>query len=176
MVYIYNIYIYVYHICIHVSIFTYIHIHFVPQKNLGFLKHMKHDQSWNISGFPNAVDAEAGNGALSSRRSASGAGDAAIERNLRFLVQKSVTMFGKKKNTQHLAAQNLWVSVWVHQIRDHIQYSFFLYSQMYGELSSGSKLYMLLSHLWIWVGCLLAIPCTPVVAQEKLGPKAKICS
>lgn len=88
------------------SIYVNIHIHFVPQKTRISEAHetrpiMKHLR------FPNAVDAEAV-GALSSRRSASGAGDAAIFRPAIF-GPKICHHLWKEKNQQQLAAQNLWV-------------------------------------------------------------------
>ena len=119
--------IYVYIICIlYTYIYIYIYTHtFCSTKKLGFLKHMKNDQSWNTSGFQT----------LWMQRPATALCHLDVRHlELEMLPSKETCDFWfknlspcleRKKNTQHLAAPNLWVSVWVHRIRDHIQDCFF---------------------------------------------------
>ena len=164
---------------IYIYMYTHTFWHFVPQKKIGFLKHMKHDQSWNISGFQT----------LWMQRPLALCHLDVRHLELEMLPSKETCDFWSKNLSPCLVRKKNTPNIWQLKICGYqfgsielvtiLPYSIlilFWYSQMYGQLSSGSKLYMLLSHLWIWVGCLLAIPCTPVVAQEKLGPKAKIFS
>ena len=160
--------------CIYVSIFTYTH-YSVPQKTSpGFLKHhMKHDQfSRTISGT-NAADAEAVGALSDSRRSgASGAGDAIFRPAKIFDDSKNLSPFldRKKPNIWRLKICGYQFGIIKVGTRFSVKFGIDRCMESDLELSSGSKLHICCFHtLWMWVGCLLVIPCTPVVAEEKLG-------